>query len=1125
MGHWGKMCLNPPGARNSRREHSATNVSSIEHDEEVSEQFEQMSFSVINIDAHSSNSDPRTEAFASIKIEPYQGRRTNLRGKVDTGAAGNIIPMRVYKQIYPSRTSDDGSPTHTKPSRATLTDYNGHVIEQYGTITMPCRYEDEWHEETFFIANVNGPVIFGLQTCTRLGLVKMQCEIKTEQQREQRPFSNLQELKQQYPEQFQGIGKFKKEYQLRLVENAKPVLHAPRKAPIQLREKIQEELKRMVDLDVIRPVNEPTDWVSSITYVTKADGSLRICLDPRDVNLALKRGQHHTPTIEELTHKFAGATVFSKLDAKSGYWAVPLDAESQLITTFNSPFGRYCFKRLPFGLRTSQDVFQHAMDEILFGLPGVVSIADDITVFGRDEREHDQHMRLLMERAKETGLVFNPAKCHLKSPEITFFGNIYSRNGVKPDPEKVQAILKLNQPTNKQELQTFLGMVTYLAAYIPHLSDCTNNIRKLLKKDVEFQWHDEHQQAFEKLKHLISNANALQYFDPKKPTIIQVDASQYALGAALIQENKVIAYASKSLTDAETRYANNERELLACVFGAEKFHTYVFGAPFVIESDHQPLEMITKKSLSAAPARLQRMMLRLQRYDYTVRYRPGRDMVLADSLSRLPTSIESPEISLNVKVCFIQFSDRKLQEIKEATDQDTTLHRLKEFVFQGFPAKQRELPSDLKPYWSFRDELSVENGVILKGEQIIIPTSLQQSYLEAIHMGHQGISRCQQRAKASIYWPGINDDIEQLIKRCLPCQTYQASQAKEPLESISAELPNIPWHTISTDLFSLDGKTYLIIADYYSKYPLVEALPTLSSKAVAEKTRKIVAMFGIPNTIISDNGPQFVGKEYQDLMREHAISHITSSPHHPQSHGFIERMIRTVKTLFRKANLDEALMSYRATPLGPNRPSPAQLMFNRKIQTNLPAHVRAHEQTRDPARMENNTPQQHGKHLQELHVNQPIFYQDVAKRTWSHGVVVGVGPEPRSYTIRCNTTGRALRRNRVLLRPRSIAFQEDNHVESYHTPSILEESPADNLDPPAPIQVPNPAHPKPPSAPTSPKATKTPTPIITTTKESSQSPVTVEPPAQDKQSPNPTRGSCTRSGRSVKKPQRLIESL
>ena len=211
------------------------------------------------------------------------------------------------------------------------------------------------------------------------------------------------------------------------------------------------------------------------------------CALIHNLNKALRRGQHHTPTMEELAHKFSGATVFSKLDAKSGYWAIPLDPESQILTTFNSPFGQYCFKRLPFGLKTSLDVFQHAMDEILQDLPGIVSTPDDITVFGVTKEEHDKNIIKLMQRAQENGLFFNPSKCKLKAPEIKFFGNIYSKNGVKPDPKKVEAIVKLKELINKQELQTFLGMITCLAAYITHRSDCTDHLRQLVQKDTHFQ--------------------------------------------------------------------------------------------------------------------------------------------------------------------------------------------------------------------------------------------------------------------------------------------------------------------------------------------------------------------------------------------------------------------------------------------------------------------------------------------------------------------------------------------------------------------------------------------------------------------------------------------------------------
>ena len=614
-------------------------------------------------------------------------------------------------------------------------------------------------------------------------------------------------------------------------------------------------------------------------------------LIPRTSTVHLKEASI-IPTLEELTHRFAKATVYSRLDAKSGYWCVQLDNASQLYTTFNSPFRRYCFKRLPFGLETSQDVFQKAMDQILEGLPGVVSIADDIVVYGTNEQDHDQNLHRLMQRARERGLVFNPTKCRIKEEEIPFFGNIYSKNRVRPDPVKVQAIAELKEPTNTTELQSFLGMITYLAPYIPKLSDHTAPLRKLLCKDSEFQWHHEQQSAFESLKHLICSADNLAYFDPSNPAVLQADASQEALGVALTQEGRPIAFASKSLTDTEKRYANIERELLACVFGALRFHTYLYGKPFLIESDHRPLEMISRKNLTAAPARLQRMLLRLQRYDYQITYKPGKEMTLPDSLSRLPKGGQDAEIDLNVKVCFVQFSTQKLNELREATITDPTLNLLMKYIVNGFPEKQRDIHSDVRCYWPFRDELSLENGIILKGEQTVIPESLRKCYLEMIHTVHQGINRCQQRARSCVYWPGMNQDIEDLISTCTPCQTHQASQQREPMEPLMPDVPNVPWNTIGTDLFTVNDQTYLIIADYYSKFPFVERLgKNLSSQSFADITSHIFSVFGAPANIISDNVPQFIGKPYQDMIRKYDINHISSSPLHPKLHGFIERMV------------------------------------------------------------------------------------------------------------------------------------------------------------------------------------------------------------------------------------------
>ena len=280
----------------------------------------------------------------------------------------------------------------------------------------------------------------------------------------------------------------------------------------------------------------------------------------------------------------------------------------------------------------SQDVFQQEMDMILESCPGTLGIADDVAVFGRSEVEHDANPHNLMRVLCEHGLVFNSKKCAIKTPQISFFGNIYDEKGVHPDPKKVEDIKMLTTPGSATQLQEFLGIITYMGSFVPNPSQNT----ELLKKDAEFQWTEMHQKAFELVKASICKETTLAYFDRDKETTIQVDASGRGLGAFLLQDKNPIAYASKSLTDAEKRYANIERELLAVVFGAERFHTYVYGKHFNVESDHKPLEMIQLKNLTAAPPRLQRMLLCIQNYDMTIEYRPGKELLLADGLSRLP---------------------------------------------------------------------------------------------------------------------------------------------------------------------------------------------------------------------------------------------------------------------------------------------------------------------------------------------------------------------------------------------------------------------------------------------------------------------------------------------------------
>ena len=1017
--------------------------------DDTADRFEHLSFA--SLTTHRGSSDARDEVFATLDIQlpsARNGRTADLRVKVDTGAQGNILPLRIFAKMFPeAMTGRHPTPgALLRKSNTVLSAYNGTRIPQYGTIVIACRHDQSaWIDAKFYVADTDGPAILGLPNSRQLRLITLHCAIeksKLEQTGtgDSDAINSTQTLKQRYPDRFDTLGDFKGKYHIVIDRDVQPVIHAPRKCPIQLKDELQAALNTMEKENVIKKVTRPTDWVSSLAYSRKKDGTLRICLDPKDLNRAIKRCHHKTPTLEEIMHKFVGAKHFSKLDAKNGYWSVTLDEESSLLTTFNSPFGRYCFVRMPFGLVMSQDVFQQKMDMILESCPGTVGIADDVAVFGHTEAEHDAHVHNLMRVSREHGLVFNSKKCTIKAPYITFFGTLYDKDGAHPDPKKVEDIHKIPTPTNATELQEFLGIVTYMGPFIPNLSKSTASLRDLLKKDIDFQWSDAHQNVFEKVKAAICAETTLAYFDRDKDTVIQVDASGRGLGAVLLQEGRPIAYASKSLTDTEKRYANIERELLAVVFGAERFRTYVYGKPFVIESDHKPLEMIQLKNLTAAPPRLQRMLLRIQHYNVTIKYRPGKELLLADGLSRLPNPQEKDEIDLDVMVSTVLFSNAKIDELRNETLKDTVLRELLNTIIRGWPERRDNMQKDLRPYWCYRDELSVEDGVILKGDRVLIPESMRADVMKRLHAGHQGVEKCKLRAKISVFWDGINKDIEEVVQRCDVCQTHQRSTPKETL--MPHELPTRPWQVLGTDLFHFNNAEYLIVVDYYSKFPLIRKMPTpCTSHAVVTATAEIFSEHGAPQKVMSDNGPQYDCINYRKFAEEWGFEHVTSSPHFPQSNGFVERNIQSVKRTLLKAresgvNPHKAMLCLRTTPIDHHLPSPGELLYARKMKDDLPIQMRnvlAHrdeiharlEQRQDTQKLYHDT---RAHDLPPLATGQQVRVQDHASGRWKPATVTATCDEPRSYLVEAQN-GRILRRNRRHLRttgsPRRVHFADE----------------------------------------------------------------------------------------------------
>ena len=827
------------------------------------------------------------------------------------------------------------------------------------------------------------------------------------------------------------------EYDIKTDPSVPPVQHGRRKVPIEHKAEIEKELNEMVCQGIIAKQTEPTPWVSSLTYPKKPNGKLRICLDPKDLNKAIIREHHKALTLEEIAHVLTGATKFSKVDGNKAFFGMHLTERASLLTTFNTHLGRYRFLRVPFGLKMSQDIFQMRMDDIVAQCPGVLAIHDDVFIYGKDDSDHDANLVNLFNVAQKEGLVFNSAKCAIKQESVTFFGGVFSAKGYSPDPGKIQGISDMPAPQTKQELQSFLGAVNYLQTFIPHLSHHTEPLRVLLKKENVFAWDQNANDSFQRIKGLLENSllEPLRYYDRNKPVILQCDASLKGLGACILQDGKPIAFASKSLTDTETRYANIERELLAIVFGCEKFHTYLYGRSFVVESDHKPLEMICLKNLISAPVRLQRMLLRLQQYDMVITYRPGKEMLLADALSRLPSRANNSEIKLDLRVdaiSFAAFSSSRLTKTATETQSDPILSTVHRLTLNGWPRVRRHIPRIARNYWDFRDELSIEGDLLMKGERIVIPTSCRDSILADLHRSHEGANRSLSLARTCVYWPGMEADVMDYIRRCVTC----IDNAKIPVETLHPhEVPAGPWIKIGMDFFQDDsGQKFLIVADYFSKFPFIFPVASTHHQKTLRYLRDLFSTEGVPGVVMTDNGPPFNGEEFRCFAREFDFKHQTSSPHFHQSNGFIEAMVKKVKAAYKKTDGSpnaqvRALLQLRDTPIAKDLPSPAEILHGRPAQgavmprRHRPVNI---QKIRRRLLEIQQTQKEHfdrahrAKDVRILKVREKVRFfpqkQHGAKIKWLTGTVTEILERGRSYMLE-GPNGKKYRRNRAHLKP------------------------------------------------------------------------------------------------------------
>ena len=385
----------------------------------------------------------------------------SIRFKVDTGTQANILTKSLLNNIKPS--------PQIQPTRQILTSFCGQKIPVLGTCQLFCSHNNGNSELlTFFIVEEAPTPILGFVASCKLQLIKC---IFTLNKSSDNLFNEFADL-------FDGIGELRGECKIVLKEGAQPT----KRIPVAVLPRFKEELERMERLGVIKKVTHPTDWVNSVVIVKKPDKSLWICIDPHDLNKAIKRPHHPMPTFDEAIQKHEGAKFFTKLDARHGYWSLVLDEESSELTTSATPFGIFKFRRMPFGLISAQDEFQRRMEEAFEGVPRFSVIVDTIIISGKSETEHDVNTRAALTRAREQTVKLNKAKCTLKSKSIPYFGHVISKDGIHPDPNKVNTLKEMPRPRTHKELQTLLGMLNYLSRYIPNLSSQNEPLRTLSKQ-------------------------------------------------------------------------------------------------------------------------------------------------------------------------------------------------------------------------------------------------------------------------------------------------------------------------------------------------------------------------------------------------------------------------------------------------------------------------------------------------------------------------------------------------------------------------------------------------------------------------------------------------------------------
>ena len=952
----------------------------------------------------------------------------HINFKLDSGAECSVLPRQAFNSLR--------SPPALTPTQQRVVSYSNHALQIDGVCRLPVRApcDGSIHLVKFYVIRTSAPPILGLPACTALQLIK-RCGVDSAvcAPSEDRPADS--EILSEFADVFDPkvLGCLNATQTISIPSPPPPKRFPPRRIPARFIDNIRKQLTNMVTLGVLERCTKPTRYVLPVVIVRKSDGSFRLCIDPRFINPHIQRMTFSMPKAEQLFANLSGAKVFTVVDAASAFYQLPLDEASSDLCTISTQFGNYRFKRLPFGIADASERFSEVMHRLFSDLDNVINCVDDFLIYGRTRTEHDESLRRFLSRCREVGLKLKPQKLQLAKPAVRFLGHNISGEGVQILEERVHAIKQMKPPSSPTEVRQFLGIINYVQKFVPNAAARTAPLRLLTRADPDdYRWGEAQQLAFEDLKATITRAPVLQHFDPNKQLTISTDASSFGMGAVLLQEGHPVAFTSASLTPTQQRYSQLEKELLAVVFACEQFRFYILGSHIDIESDHRPLESIVKKDIAVLSPRLQKMLLRLLRYSFSLRYVPGRFMFVADALSRAPTDhrFETPDMENPGEMVLAALSvsaDRQARLVR-ATAEDAGTSVALELTRVGWPAHKHQVPPAAKPFWQHRHELHTADDLLFRGHRLVIPACEIPAVLSTLHAAHQGETLMLRQARASVYWPGLTASIRQAVDNCDQCLAYARANPREPL--VPTPPAPYPWHSIAADFMHWKQKTFLVVVDYFSKDVVVKTVPSTSAAAVTAALNDVIIQHGVPACLISDNGPPFASREFLEYCRQWGIQLRPVSPEHPSANGQVERTIQTLKSVFNKAeasgqSITEALLALRNTP-GVDGLSPALLSNGRVLRTRLPIsqNILMQQPTsswnvrRRTIENAGSSAKEHYDHatrdLPVLVAGQRVLVRRSC-RNWENGVIVRPLENPRSYLVRLQS-GLEIRRNRREIR-------------------------------------------------------------------------------------------------------------